>query len=144
MLTSITVKDYMAASLVTFTPEMDVMKAIRKLVENRISGAPVIDEHGNLIGVLSEKDCLKVCLNATYHNECGGKVSEFMTGDVTAIDADTSIPEIAEMFLTTPFRRYPVVEDNRLVGQISRRDVLRALEALAQTHKPEKKQQLPG
>ena len=62
MLQSVRVRDFMAASLVTFTPEMDVLRAIHLLLEKGISGAPVVDEHGNLIGVLSEKDCLKVDL----------------------------------------------------------------------------------
>lgn len=135
MLKSITVRDYMNANLVTFTPDLDVMKAIKKLVEYRISGAPVIDKHGNLIGLLSEKDCLKVCLQATYYNEAGGSVGEYMTRDVTYIDADMTIPELAERFMSDPFRRYPVMDENRLVGQISRRDVLRALESVVWTEK---------
>lgn len=130
MLRSIRVKDYMAASLVTLEPDMDILRAIHQLVEKRISGAPVVDEHGNLIGVLSEQDCLKVALEAGYHETYGGRVSEYMSHEVRTIEADTSIVELAEMFLDTPYRRYPVVENNRLVGQISRRDVLRALEQL--------------
>lgn len=131
MLKKITVKDYMAASLVTFAPDMDILDAINHLVEKKISGAPVVDEQGNLVGILSEKDCMKVALNASYHEELGGKVSEFMTRDVKTVDADMSIVELAELFYTTPLRRYAVFdEENRLVGQISRRDVLRALQNL--------------
>ena len=124
------VRDYMAASLVTFTPDTEIMDAIDALVRNRISGAPVVDEHGNLVGVLSEQDCMKVALHAGYYGDPGGRVAEFMSTEVRTVDADTSIVELARAFLSTPYRRYPVLENERLVGQISRRDVLRALERL--------------
>ena len=130
MLQSIAVRDYMAANLVTFTIEMDIMRAIHVLVSNRISGAPVVDEHGNLVGVLSEADCLQVALSASYNETYGGSVDEFMSREVCSVDVDMSIVELAQLFLEKSYRRYPVTEDNRLVGQISRRDVLRALEKL--------------
>ena len=130
MLHSVAVKDYMSASLVTFTPDMNVLAAIHSMIENRISGAPVVDEHGNLVGLLSEKDCMQVALNAGYHGEYGGRVGEFMTHEVHTVDADTSILEVAKLFLEQNLRRYPVMEGNRLVGQVSRRDVLKALEFL--------------
>ena len=123
----LTVKDYMSASPVTFTPEGDVFEAIRALVEYSISAAPVIDLHGNLVGVFSEQDSMKVGLRAAYHDEWGGNVSEFMNHEVKSVDVDTSLVEVAEMFLKAPYRGYPVVKDNRVVGQITRRDVLKAL-----------------
>lgn len=129
-LKSVTVKDYMASGLVTLTPEMGVMEAVQKLLDYRISGAPVLDEEGNMIGMLSEKDCMKVVLNAAYHEELGGVVSDFMVKDVITVDADIGIVEVAEMFIKSSFRRYPVLSDGKLVGQISRRDVLKALEKL--------------
>ncbi len=125
---SVTVRDYMSANLVSLTPDMEILRAVYTLVKHGISGAPVVDDHGNLVGMLSERDCMKVALSAGYHGEYAGRVSEFMSSGVKTVDADASILEIAEMFLRAPFRRYPVMEDNRLVGQISRRDVLRALE----------------
>jgi len=81
--------------------------------------------------MLSEQDCMKVALHAGYHGELGGRVSEYMSTDVKTIDADTSILELAELFLKSPYRRFPVMKDNRLVGQISRRDVLRAMGQLS-------------
>ena len=127
MIQSIMVKDYMSASLVTFAPDMDVMNAIDVLVKNRISGAPVIDDHGNLIGLLSEKDCMKVAIQAGYYEELGGRVADYMTKNVITVESESSVLEVAKLFMEKGPRRYPVVEDNRLVGQISRRDVLRAL-----------------
>lgn len=131
MLKTIKVSDYMAASLITFKPEMEMRKAVSYLVENRISGAPVVDDHGNLVGMLSEQDCMKVALNAGYYNDFGGMVKDYMNPTVTTIDADTSILKLAQLFIDSPFRRYPVVQNNRLVGQISRRDVLRALKSIS-------------
>ncbi len=130
-LKSALVKDYMSGRLVTFSPETDVLDAIHELVEHRIAGAPVVDDHGSLIGMLSELDCMKIALTAGYHGEMGGPVADFMTTDTQTIDADMSIIDLAQLFLDSGFRRYPVLKDNRLVGQISRRDVLRALGKLA-------------
>ena len=131
MLKSVKVRDYMAASLVVLHPEMEILRAIHLLVEHRISGAPVTDEHGNLVGVLSELDCMQVALNAGYYEQLGGQVAEYMSRDVRTVQAETSIITLAQMFLDSPYRRYPVLDDNRLVGQISRRDVLRALGTLS-------------
>jgi CBS domain-containing protein len=104
---------------------------IHELLQHRIAGAPVIDDHGNLVGMLSEFDCMKVVLTSGYHGEPGGPVSELMVTDVKTVDAGMSIVDMAELFLESGIRRYPVLKDNRLVGQISRRDVLRALGELA-------------
>ncbi len=131
MLRSVKVSDYMAASLVTFSPETEMRLAISQLVEKRISGAPVVDDHGNLVGILSEQDCMKVALSSGYHDDYAGLVKDYMSKQVTTIDADTSILTLAQMFIDSPFRRYPVMQNNRLVGQVSRRDVLRALEAIS-------------
>ena len=130
MLRSVAVKDYMSANLITFTPDMDILKAVSLLIEKRISGGPVVDKQGNLVGELSEKDCLKVALHASYHSESAGTVAEYMHAGTKTVDADTNIVDIAGMFLRDGYRRYPVLKDNRLVGQISRRDVLIALENL--------------
>ncbi len=127
MIQPIAVKDYMSASLVTFSPDMDVMNAIDVLVKNRISGAPVVDERGNLVGLLSEKDCMKVAIQAGYYEELGGRVEDYMTKQVITVEAEASVLEVAKLFMDKGPRRYPVVADNRLVGQISRRDVLRSL-----------------
>lgn len=130
MLKSVLVKDYMSANLVTFTPNMGVQQAIRLLIEKRISGAPVVDKVGDLVGILSEKDCMRIALTSGYHGESAGRVSEYMQPIVKTVDADDSIVEVASRFLQEDYRRYPVLKDNRLVGQISRRDVLKALETL--------------
>jgi CBS domain-containing protein len=128
---SVLVKDYMSRTLVTFKPDMSVLDAVHKLVEHRIAGAPVVDDAGNLVGMVSELDCLKVVLQAGYHGDYGGPVSDYMTPDVQTVNAEMSIIDLAQRFLDSNFRRFPVTDRNRLVGQISRRDVLRALQVLA-------------
>ncbi len=120
----------MSANLITLTPDMGVLRAISLLIEKRISGAPVVDKLGNLIGILSEKDCMKIALTASYHEESAGKVADYMQPIVKTVDVNSSIVEVATLFLQEDYRRYPVLKDNRLVGQISRRDVLKALETL--------------
>jgi CBS domain-containing protein len=108
-----------------------VLDAVHSLVKNRIAGAPVVDDAGNLLGMLSELDCMKIALHAGYHGDWGGPVSDYMSDGVETVDADMSIIDLAQVFIDSRYRRFPVMENNRLVGQISRRDVLRALEYLA-------------
>lgn len=130
-LKSVLVKDYMSKTLVTFKPDTSVLDAVHTLVERRIAGAPVVDDAGSLIGMLSELDCLRVVLQAGYHGDYGGPVSDYMSTDVQTVNAEMSIVDLAQRFLDSNFRRFPVTDRNRLVGQISRRDVLRALQLLA-------------
>ncbi len=93
------VKDYMARTLVTFKPETDVLDAVHTLVKHRIAGAPVVDDEGNLLGMLSEFDCMKVALNAGYHGIWGGPVRDFMSDGVETVDADMSIVDLAQVFI---------------------------------------------
>ncbi|MDP6685227.1 MAG: CBS domain-containing protein [Candidatus Marinimicrobia bacterium] len=126
------VKKYMVTKLVTFSPDMNALAAIRDLLNYKISGAPVLDKEGNIIGVFSEKDGMTTILDASYHNEIGALVSDLMSTQVFTVLESASIMEVAEKFLSTSFRRFPVVDkDERLVGQISRRDVLKAVEDLS-------------
>ncbi|MEJ2534651.1 MAG: CBS domain-containing protein, partial [Gammaproteobacteria bacterium] len=83
---SIRVSDYMARERVTFTPDMRVLDAVNILVKRRISGAPVVDNHGNLVGIQSDIDCITVALHAADYNQAGGRVSVFMTPEVITID----------------------------------------------------------
>lgn len=129
-LDTVTVKDYMSGGLITFTPDMEVMTAIGILVKHKLSGAPVMDAAGTIIGVLSEKDCMKVGITASYEGVPGGLVKEYMTAKVVTVDADTSLLEVASMFIGSPYKRYPVTSKGAVVGQISRSDVLRAINDL--------------
>ena len=125
--TILTAREFMSGTLVTLSPETELMEAIRRLVDRRISGAPVVDGQGNLVGILTERDCIAAALAAGYYGEAGGRVSEFMSKKVESVDADDGLMDIAKRFIDGRFRRFPVVDDNRLVGLISRHDVLRAI-----------------
>lgn len=130
MMTSCRVKDFMSTKLITFNAEMEVMEAVRIMVQHGISGGPVVDENRKLLGIITEKDCLKIVLNAGYYNEWGGSVREFMSHDIESVDDNMSLIDLAEKFIQGPYRRFPVVNNSRLVGQVSRHDILRALLSL--------------
>lgn len=119
--------DYMATELISLSPDTALIHAMKLLLEKRISGAPVVDTEGRLVGMLSKKDCLKVALNASYFQEWGGSVRDYMTTPVETLDEDLDIVAAAERFLASPYRRFPVLREGRLIGQISRADLLRAL-----------------
>jgi len=124
------VRDYMARNLVTFTPDTEVLSAIHQIVKHRISGAPVVDRDGKLVGMLSEKDCLKVAVVAGHEGVPAGVVEDFMSRDPATVDADDGLVDIASRFVDAPFKRFPVMENGKLVGQISRSDILRAIDEL--------------
>lgn len=123
------IADYMAKDLIVLRPEMEINGAMAILLDKRISGAPVVDAKGQLIGVLSKKDCLRAAINSNYYQEWGGSVADYMTTDVQTLEADMQLVEAAERFLASHFRRFPVLDNGRLAGQISRADVLRGLTA---------------
>ncbi len=124
------IEHHMATDLLSFSPEDDILHAMRVLLDKNYSGAPVLDESGNLIGILSMKDCMEIVYNTAYHQDWGGKVEQYMSREVEHIEADTSILTAAEKFLNSHFRRFPVLRNGQLVGQISRHDILRALDQL--------------
>ena len=124
-----TVKKYMATDLITFRPEMDIDEAMKSIIKHKISGAPVIDAHGQLVGMLSESDCIKTILDGPYNNLPGGTgtVADYMSRKVVTIDLSKTILEVSYEFLNSAFRRFPVIDRGKLVGQISKSDVLRAI-----------------
>lgn len=121
------VRDCMARDLVTLSPEMEITQAAHLLLAHGISGAPVVDAAGRLVGVLSKKDCLRAALQASYHRDWGGEVAGFMSREVETLAPDLDIVAAAQAFVDSSYRRFPVLAEGRLVGQISRADVLRAL-----------------
>jgi CBS domain-containing protein len=129
-LDSVRVKDYMSTKLITFTPDTEVMRAVNTLVQHGIAGAPVLDKNGNLVGMFSERDCLSVALVASQDTCIAGPVSQFMSTKVVTVDPEMTLMQLANMFVAQSFRRYPVLENGKLVGQISRSDVMRAINSL--------------
>ena len=132
----LTVADVMTSQLVIFKPEQSIHEVMRAFIKYRISGGPVVDESGKLVGVISEADCMKEISDSRYFNLpiLDKSVAHFMTKEVDTIDANTSVFDAASLFSKSSRRRYPVMENNRLVGQVSRKDiVIAALEMKSQT-----------
>ena len=130
MLAKITTADYMSRRLITFNENTEVLDAINKMLIHRIPNAPVTDDQGNLVGMFSEKDAMKVVLEAAFDQGRAGKVSEYMNKEAGYVDVDTSIVDVAEKLLKSSVRCLPVYQDTDLVGIISRTDVLRALSSV--------------
>ncbi len=122
----ITARDFMVKKLITLRPDMDVIQAVQMLLKNRISGAPVVDCNGSYLGVFSEKCSMHVLLDAAYEQLPSNQIRAFMDTDAQTISPETQLLSIAQAFLLTPYRRLPVLEEDRLVGQVSRRDVMKA------------------
>lgn len=120
------VADIMCHTLVVFKPEQSIHEVMSQFIKNRISGGPVVDDKGHLIGVISEADCMKEISDSRYFNMpiLDKSVEHFMTKNVDTIDASLSVFEAADLFSKTSRRRFPVMQNNRLVGQISRKDVV--------------------
>ena len=130
MFRSILVDDFMTTHLATAKPEMDLLALVDLLLIQGISGAPVVDQDGKLVGMISEQDCLRKILVGTYQGDIGGRVEDAMTSPVETVKMGASIVEVAEQMLMTNRRRFPVVDfQGRLRGQISRRDLLKAVRA---------------
>ena len=125
------IKEFMAKQLITFQSDTPIETAMESFLENKISGAPVLDNQGNLVGVLSEKDCMKTLFESSYYNNLGGFVKEYMSTDLKTINIHDSLSNVADEFIKSRFRRFPVMEGDKLVGQISRRDILRAIVKLS-------------
>lgn len=122
------VREYMDRHVQTIPPDMDIIEAVDFLLEKRVTGALVADKTGKLIGILTETDCLRLLTHGDERAEAPhGKVKDFMTAEVQAIPPSMDIYYCAGRFMKVPFRRFAVVEDGRLVGAITRFDLLRAV-----------------
>jgi CBS domain-containing protein len=124
----ILVSNYMTTRLITFRPEQHVLEVMELLIKNKISGGPVVNADNELLGIISEGDCMKQISESRYYNVPMQDVTveKYMVKDVDTISPNMSIFEVANLFYTSNRKRFPVLEDGELVGQISRRDILKA------------------
>ncbi len=121
------IRNYMTQRVITLAPDTEILKAMHLLDTHDIANAPVVDEQGRLVGIFSDRDCIRGVLQGAYHSEFGGLVREFMTKDVETVGPDEGLIEATRRLMQLPFRLYPVLEDDELVGVISRRDIIAAL-----------------
>jgi CBS domain-containing protein len=127
MKTSLKVRDYMKTKVVTVTPNTEITLVISILIEKDISGLLVLDVNGQTVGIVTERDCIGTAVNAGYYDQLGGPVSGYMTTPVESVGPDDNLVDLAVRMTQSTFRRFPVLQDGKLVGIIGRRDVLRAL-----------------
>ena len=123
------VRDHMDTHVYTVHPETEIMDAVGLLLEHRVTGAPVVDQDGHLVGMLTEKDCLKLIATGANADRPRGTVADFMSTGVTTISPDTDVYYAAGLFLQQEYRRFAVIEAGRLVGAITRFDILRVIHA---------------
>lgn len=121
------VRDFMAKHYTTVSPEQSLATAVRKLLEYHQSAAPVVNARQELVGLLSEADCMRTTLLEGYFNEGVALVKDQMTAATETVSPDEELSSVSEMFLKNCRRMMPVVEAGVLVGIVSRKDILKAL-----------------
>ena len=132
-----TIEKYMVplSNMVTFTPDQPIQDVISIIVKKKIAGAPVLDDQHHLVGIISEKDCLRLIVDQAYYNMPPEtrKVSDYMTPKVQSLSPKTTVVEAAMEFLNSAIRRFPIVENGMLIGQVSRRHILKAAQDMKST-----------
>jgi len=126
--TTIKVSDYMTRKLITFRSDQSVLEVMNLLIKNKISGGPVVNENNELMGIISEGDCMKQISESRYYNMPMEDmiVEKYMVKEVETIDGNMNVFDAANKFVNSKRRRFPIVENGKLVGQISQKDVLKA------------------
>jgi CBS-domain-containing membrane protein len=125
----ILVSDYMTTNLITFKAEDSLDHVIEQLIAYKISGGPVINDKNELIGIISEGDCIKHISDSMYYNmpmDSTNTVEKNMVSEVETIDKNMNIFDAATKFISSKRRRFPIVENSKLIGQISQKDILKA------------------
>lgn len=123
----IAVADYMTTKIISVTPDTDISLAVKKLLDNKVTSLPVVDEHNKLQGVFSEIDGMKMVIECTYNQMCHAKVGDVMSKNPEVVDAHDSIVDVAVKFQNSPTRSFVVFKNDQLAGMISRTDILRSL-----------------
>lgn len=126
-MTQYSVPAIMQPDPVTVTPDTPIRQAATLLVKNNAAAAPVTQDGSTLDGILTQKDCFRPALHASYHQEWIGTVKGFMSGEVVTVDAESDLVRAAELFLSHPYHVLPVLDHGQLVGLLHRSVVLREL-----------------
>jgi CBS domain-containing protein len=123
----ITVRDCMTKNMILFTKDQSVIEVIEKLIKHRISGGPVVDKDHQVIGVISEGDCIKQISESRYYNMPmeDTTIERYMSKNVDSISPEINLFDAANLFLKSKRRRFPVVEHNKIIGVVSQKDILR-------------------
>ena len=129
MLKSLELRDVMIRQPITVPPNITVFEAAQIIMENKITGVIVVDNEKNLVGILSELDCLKVTLAGAYNDDefSTALVEDVMTKKVVAQNPNDDIVDVATSMLEHRQRRRPVVENGKVVGQVTCRQILKVI-----------------
>ncbi|MEE4217497.1 MAG: CBS domain-containing protein [Xanthomonadales bacterium] len=113
----------------TLSPDTPILKAVSFLLRHRVTGAPVVDYKGKLLGIITESDLLRLISEGVGSKPPKeAKVADFMTSEVVTVPSTTDVYFVAGVFNRNRFRRLPVVDDGRVVGAITRYDLLRVIQ----------------
>lgn len=130
---SLQVQEYLNHHPVTFTLEMPVAEAVEKLIKNHQTGGPVVNDHKEVIGFLSEQDCLRMMIESSYYREQVARVKDIMQSRVLSVKPYDSVIEVAQKLITDRLKVYPVIDDDGvLVGTINRTEILKAIDVQLQ------------
>jgi len=114
----------------TLRPDMQIFDAIKVLESKHAAGAPVLDADGVLLGILTEKDCLRVISNSAYEDMTPGTVSDYMSTPKATVTTEMDLFAVARKFLSTNYAVLTVMENDIPVGRISRQDMLRGIQQM--------------
>ncbi len=130
-----TVAEVMDTDFMKFSADTTVQEAVNTLERESLFGACIVEKGDKLIGIFSEKQCLRLFRDKMLGNLSKPieevTVKEIMYPEFDTISSDKCIVDVAQVFLTSEFRRMPVVDAGRLVGQITRRDIVKAIQDFA-------------
>ena len=115
-------KDIMKTNVLAVTKGTDIYEAIRIMVAHNVTGLPVINNDRLLVGIVTEKDVLTLLYNI---EDRPGRVTDFMTTTVVSFEQDEDLAVVAESLCANHFRRVPILNRGKLVGIVSRKDVIR-------------------
>lgn len=126
-MTQVLVATIMRTEFPTVGPDTPIRQVAARLVNARAAAAPVLTDDGQMVGLITQKDCFRSALHAGYYQEWTGTAGEHMSREVVHVDAGDDLIKVAEMFLTHPHRVFPVCDKDDVVGVIHRSDILAEL-----------------
>lgn len=124
------VQEIMNHRIEALSPDAEITGAIHTLIQRDFAAAPVVDADGSLLGILTEHDCIRVLAEAVYEGWPTGHVEDHMTRDIETVDPHEDVFAVATRFTKGRHRRLAVVDDGRLVGLVTRRDIVKALDTM--------------
>lgn len=132
----VSVADCMLKSVVTFTEDMSLVEAMKIMIRHKVSGGPVINENHEVVGIISEGDCVKQISDSRYYNMPMSdiKVGTKMSRNVETVSPTENVFDVANKFLHLKRRRFPVISEGKLVGLVSQKIMMKVALELTGNH----------